>query len=171
MWWFCCTKGWAASGTCRWWRSQRSTRGRGSSGRRLTWSARAEIAALLAETEAGCPAGPDEPHFLNSAKAKQNQKKNQLQNLFFYYLDLEVPQSWSVTWQTAEGNSSRLLWLRSRRRRCHSCCWTNASSSKQDRESSSFPDRSSRWIRSLSLGRPAEVSPKPNTEEQNTTLC
>ncbi len=71
-----------------------------------------------------------------------------------------------ITRQRVGGNSSRLLWLRSRRRRCPSCCWTKPSSIRQDRESSSLPDRSSRRIRSLSLGRAAEFSPDPNTEDK-----
>lgn len=76
-----------------------------------------------------------------------------------------APCRWA-TWQRAEGNSSRQLWLRSRRSRCPSCCWTKPLSIKQDRESSSLPDRSSKRIFSLSLAGGAELSPQPKTEEE-----
>lgn len=98
----------------------------------------------------------------------QIENKQQLQHrvlLVIFYLG-DSAHIRGTTWQRAEGNSSRQLWLRSRRRRCPSCCWTKTSSIRQDREFNSLPDRSSRRILSFSLGRAAEFSPDPNTEEE-----
>lgn len=98
---------------------------------------------------------------------QKNKKASALDFLLSFDTNGDSAQIRWLTWQRAEGNSSRLLWLRSRRKRCVSCCWTKLSSIRQDRESSSLPDRSSRRILSLSLGRAAEFSPDPNTEDVN----
>lgn len=126
---------------------------------------RADTAAPLAATGAGCPAGPVES---DSSDSAPNQKQQHVKPSV-YFVCLFVGDSADitrVTWHRAEGNSSRQLWLRSRRRRCPSCCWTKPSSIRQDRESNSLPDKSNRRILSLSLDRAAEFSPDPNTEEE-----
>lgn len=69
----------------------------------------------------------------------------------------------TFTWQSTEGNSRRLFWFRSRRRRWPRRSCTKPLSIRQDRVSSSFPDRSSSRIRSLSLSKEQGFSPDPNT--------
>lgn len=105
--------------------------------------------------------------FYIELKNKLKKKKNPNISVEFAFKSFLGYSAYSrcSTWQRADGNSSRLLWLRSRRRRCPSCCRTQRSSIRQDRVSNSLPDRSNWWILSCSLGR-EEFSPGPNTAKE-----
>lgn len=159
--WLCWRTSWAAAATGSWRRGQGPPGGRRSSWRRWVRSATAGTAAPPAATGAGCPAGPAVSG--SSGSAHTYGQEGQRHGVASIYAAAPCRRA---TWQRAEGNSSRQLWLRSRRSRCPSCCWTKPLSIKQDRESSSLPDRSSKRIFSLSLAGAAELSPEPKTEEE-----